>query len=396
MVREQCPVCSASDLEEMIVLDEYPYAGNGVVQADKADDLPLGSLGIAICRVCGAVFQSDPVSLEQLDEMLARQPSPLPMEETGMEVRETDRFLENLRRYAPDTGRVLEVGSSSGALLRHLKKLGYDVVGVDADPRAVELCRADGLEVTEGRFEEGMFEDESFDMIVARSVLDHAIEPTTLLATMENLLKPGGVLAIEVPNLERIYKRSGFGGFSFHHLMYWTSSTLRYAITVQGLDILGGYAESYLAVFSQKVEEGEEPIDPVPPSDEDVEQTFQMVDEFLARKDRLAEELPNIIQEQFPNGIVVLGAGGPTVDMLYYAGIHEAIKKIMTSDKTRHGAVIAGSEFVVKPMEQIKLGDGDAVLVSSERRQEELLENLQDYLDMGGRVIRFKPDIEVI
>jgi 2-polyprenyl-3-methyl-5-hydroxy-6-metoxy-1,4-benzoquinol methylase len=396
MIREQCPVCSASDIEELIVLDEYPMAGNGVVRVEVASEVPTATLSIGICHVCGSVFQLEPVTLDDLDAMLLRQQDPKPMSETGMEVDETDRFIESFHRYCPSGGKVLDIGCNTGSLMHHLKEKGYDVTGVDADPRAVKLAREQGFEVIEGRFEEGMFEDETFDIIVTRSVLDHAIEPSTLLATMENILKPGGMLAVEVPNFGRVLKRSAFGGFTFHHLMYWTMPTLRYAMTLQGLDILGGFEESYIAMFGKKAEKGELPMDPIPPSDDEVDHALDDVEGFLDRKENMAETLPEGLKEQFPRGIIVLGAGTPTVDMLYYTGMKEQILHIATSDLSRHGAFIAGSDYTIQSMDCINGDDFDAVLVSSDRRQEDLLERLTPFLDKGGRVIRFKPGIEII
>ncbi len=397
MTREQCPVCSASDIEELIALDEYPHAGNGAVQASEAKKIPTGTLSIGMCRVCSSVFQLTPVSMEELDAMLLRQPHPLSIEETGMEVAETDRFLEGLRRYAPAKGRVLEIGCGTGTVMKKLKAWGYQVQGIDADPRAAALARKQGFEVKEGRFEEGLYDDERFDMIVMRSILEHVPEPTTFLAAINNLLNPNGLLAVEVPNAGRVFRRSGFGGFSFHHHIYWTVPTLRYAVTLQGMDIIGGFEESYIAMFAQMPDKGEEALKPVPPSDEEVEAAFEDVDAFLERKDRLAEQLPALLAKQCPKGIVILGAGTPSVDMLYYADIGSMVRRVVTTDKTRYGAVLSGSEFSIEQMDAIdNHHDYDAVLVSSERRQEELLERLDPFLDRGGRVIRFKPDIEMI
>jgi len=397
MTREQCPVCSASDIEEIIVLDDYPLAGNGAVRASEANKVPTGTLSIGMCRVCSSLFQLDPVSFDVLDQMLAMQPDPLTQEETGMEVGETNRFLESLRRYAPASGRVLDIGCGTGAVMQKLKEWGYEVEGIDADPRAVEIAVEHGFKVKLGRFEEGIWEEELFDMIVLRSVLDHVIEPSTLLAAIGNLLKPNGLLAVEVPNSTRVFRRSAFGGFSFHHQQYWTVPTLRYALTLQGLDIIGGFEESYIAMFGQKPDKDEPALEPVPPSDEDVESAFDEVDEFLERKDKLAEELPEVIAKQCPNGICILGAGTPTVDLLYYMGMDDFVKRILTTDKARFGAVLAGTQIEIEPMDMLNRNqDYDAILVSSERRQEELLDRLDDYLDQGGRVIRFKPDIEII
>ncbi len=396
MSREQCPVCSASDLEELIALEDYPFAGNGAVQPEKASEVPHGILSIGICHVCGAIFQYEPVSFEDLDGMLLRQPPPLDPSDTKMEIAETERFLESLRRYGPKSGHILDVGCGTGYLMDRLGKVGYKVTGVDAHHLAVEQAKEKGFDITEGRFEEGMFEDEMFDVIIARSVLEHVIEPSTILSTMVNVLKPGGILAIEVPNHDRVFSRSTFGGFSFHHVCYWSAPTLRYSLTLQGLDVFGGHEESYIAMFGRKPDKGEPGTDPVPPSDLFVDTTMEEVDKFLERKDNFADELPGFVNDRFPDGIVVLGAGAPTVDMLYYTGLDEEVKNIVTTDKTRHGAMLANTPFTIEPLEKALKDKAGGIVVCSERRQEELIHRLDDFRNDGGSVIRITPKIEII
>jgi SAM-dependent methyltransferase len=313
-----------------------------------------------------------------------------------MEIEETNHFIESLRRYGPSSGRVLDIGCGTGYLMQRLKEMGYDAVGIDAHPEAVKQAKDAGFEVLEGRFEEGMYPDENFDLIIARSILEHTVEPVTLLSTMKNALKPGGVLAIEVPNAGRIIRRNTFGGFGFHHVCYWSVPTLRYAMTLQGLDLVGGHEENYIAMFGRKAEKGEDEMEPVPPGDEYVEMAQEELEQFFDRKERLSEALPELIDKQFADGVVILGAGTPTVDLLYYTGLDSTILKVVTSDKSRHGSVLAGTRFTVEPLEDFDVKQVGAVLVSSDRRREELIERLGTYQNKGGRVIRFAPEIEVI
>lgn len=396
MIPRQCPVCSASDIEELIALEEYPLSGNGAVMPEFAQTVPAGTLTIGICNVCGFLFQINPVPLSQLDEMLLHQPHPLPIKLTGMEIAETDRFLRTAMKYVVPGAKVLDIGCGTGYLLEKLHEKGCVPFGIDAHPGAVEQARALGFEVLEGRFEEGMFEENAFDMIIARSVLEHTIDPMTILSLITRLLKPGGIFAIEVPNLYYVLKRAAFGGFSFHHVGYWTTPILRYALTLHGLDLLGGYEESYAGQIARKPVKGEETLSPEPVPVEYVEQLFEDVESFLERKERLAVELPRLIENRFSRGVITFGAGTPTVDLLYYTGLDDQIIKIVTSDQTRIGAYLAASNFIIESVDTIREGTFDAVLVSSERRQDELVRRLSEYRKNGGQAIRFTPDIEVI
>ncbi len=396
MMREQCPVCGASDLEELIALDDYPLGGNGVVRDEVHADVPTGTLVIGSCRVCGMTFQLDPVSSEQLDEMLFRQPVPVHPRETGMEVAETDRFVAALQKYGPSKGKVLDIGCGTGVLLESLAKLGFEVSGIDANPAVLEHLKESDFDVKGGRFEEGIYPDETFDLIVCRSVLDHAIEPGTLLSSISNVLKPGGVLAIEVPNAGRIFKRSAFGGFTFHHVSYWSSPTLKYALTLEGMEILGGFEESYIAMFAQKAEKGEDETDPLPPSGEWVDEVFDDLDKFLERKERLAEALPDLIRDKFPKGVTIVGAGPPTIDLLYYTGLEDEVKHVLSTDSARHGAYLAGSDRKIETLYTHDDEAIDAMIISSERRVEELIDRLSDFRADGGQVVRFSPEMHII
>lgn len=393
MTRERCPVCGATEIEELLELEDYPYAGNGVVAKEHAHDVPLNTLRIAFCHGCGMLFQAEPVPFDAMMQMHERQPPPLPMEQTRVELFETEHFFNQLRRYAPDGGRVLDIGCGMSGMLPRLAPLAYQLTGVEADARAAGLCRDERFEIINERFEEGLFEDESFDMVVCRSVLEHAEEPLPFLGAIDDVLKPGGLLAIEAPNSERVFRRNAFGGFSPHYQTYWSVSTLRFALTSLGLDILGGYDESYIGMFARKVDVDEEPIDPLPPAD--IEEAFEAVDAFLNRKDEIADEMPAVVREQFAGPLGVFGAGLPAVDMFFYCDIHDHVGLVATTDNSRHGGTLAGTDFEVRPDEDLFASDIEAVILLSERRQDELLDRLKPFLDRGGRVLRFSPRINI-
>jgi SAM-dependent methyltransferase len=106
-----------------------------------------------------------------------------------------------VRLVGDGPGRLLEVGVGSGRLLARLAEQGWDVVGIDAAPRMVELARArvPGAKVDVARVEELPFEDASFDAVVAVGVLEY----TDLAASLRELarvLRPGGRAVLGVLN----------------------------------------------------------------------------------------------------------------------------------------------------------------------------------------------------
>lgn len=103
------------------------------------------------------------------------------------------------RRHANE--RLLDLGCGNGAFLLRARSAGWDVVGVDLDPKAVEAACSQGLDVRLGGVEELDPADEQFDVITLAHVIEHVHHPVELLRACYRLLKPGGVLWIDTPNI---------------------------------------------------------------------------------------------------------------------------------------------------------------------------------------------------
>lgn len=93
--------------------------------------------------------------------------------------------------------RVLEVGCGQGHLTSTLAARGIDVVGVDANPRAIELAASD--RVRHMYAQELGFDDEEFDVIVSVHAIEHIPPLEDALAEMTRVLKKGGTAVFIYP-----------------------------------------------------------------------------------------------------------------------------------------------------------------------------------------------------
>ncbi len=104
-----------------------------------------------------------------------------------------------------DRGRILDVGCGNGLFLSWMKELGWEVVGVEPDEKAVKVAREEyGLEVYQGTLESIKFPDNSFDVITMSHVIEHVPDPLTLLYECKRILKPGGKLIVITPNIKSL------------------------------------------------------------------------------------------------------------------------------------------------------------------------------------------------
>lgn len=95
----------------------------------------------------------------------------------------------------------LAVGFGSGEFLDLAKKGGWDVCGVDPDPVCVKAARQKGLDVHLGGTEVFAGEHDRFDVIVLAHVIEHVHNPRKTLEDCFRLLKPGGRLWLDTPNI---------------------------------------------------------------------------------------------------------------------------------------------------------------------------------------------------
>jgi SAM-dependent methyltransferase len=100
--------------------------------------------------------------------------------------------------------RLLDLGCGSGAFLLRARSAGWDVVGVDPDVKAVGSSRKKGLDVRLGGVEIFDRSDEQFDFITLAHTIEHSHNPLEVLRSCYKLLKPGGSIWIDTPNIESL------------------------------------------------------------------------------------------------------------------------------------------------------------------------------------------------
>jgi SAM-dependent methyltransferase len=132
---------------------------------------------------------------------------------------------------------VLDVGAGSGEFLFLVRAIGKSGVGLEPNEGYSRFCREEyGLDVQTSAIESSLFNQASFDLIRLNHVLEHLNDPIKYLSMISNWLKPGGVLYVEVPNIESYCMTKSKGGlFHYGHIFNYSPSTLRAVAALAGL-----------------------------------------------------------------------------------------------------------------------------------------------------------------
>jgi 2-polyprenyl-3-methyl-5-hydroxy-6-metoxy-1,4-benzoquinol methylase len=106
------------------------------------------------------------------------------------------------RHVGAKRGTVVEVGCAEGTLLLHLRKLGWQTTGIEPDAQTAAAVRErTSLDVRAGVFPEVAAPD--CDLFVANDVLEHVPDPLRFLQAARAALRPGGVIFLQLPLLEK-------------------------------------------------------------------------------------------------------------------------------------------------------------------------------------------------
>ncbi len=141
-------------------------------------------------------------------------------------------------------GQVLDVGCATGIFLHEMAQAGWETVGVELTPGAAEYARQRfGLEVFTGQLEEAPLAEGTFDAVTFWDVLEHTYSPRRTLKRSAALLKPGGIVAINIPNWEsferRIFGAQWIGLDPPRHLYVFPRHTLTALLEDTGFKVLG-------------------------------------------------------------------------------------------------------------------------------------------------------------
>ncbi|HET8653907.1 MAG TPA: methyltransferase domain-containing protein [Longimicrobiaceae bacterium] len=105
-----------------------------------------------------------------------------------------------LTRFAGGAGRGVEVGSYVGAFLAAARVAGWDFEGVDVNEAANRLARERGFRVRTGSLADLSDREARYDAVAIWNCFDQLPHPRAAAAAARRLLRPGGLLALRVPN----------------------------------------------------------------------------------------------------------------------------------------------------------------------------------------------------
>ena len=234
-----CPICRGSSAE---VLHRQPFV--------LPEGHPLGAgYDVVCCDACGFVYADTRVTQAEYDAYYARlskYEDPHTGTGGGEQAWDDARLAGMAETVAAHvTGRdakIVDVGCANGGLLRHLGRLGFRrLVGVDPSPRcAAATDTVAGATGLVGSLFSLPAKAGDADAVVLSHVLEHVQDVRGGLAAARGLLRPGGVVYVEVPDATRYADclAAPYQDFNTEHVNHFGPLSLASLLAREGFEVL--------------------------------------------------------------------------------------------------------------------------------------------------------------
>jgi 2-polyprenyl-3-methyl-5-hydroxy-6-metoxy-1,4-benzoquinol methylase len=140
--------------------------------------------------------------------------------------------------------RILDVGASYGAFAEYVRTSRQaEAWAIDLDPGSIDnFVNTDDIDVRCGDLLDARYPDDHFDVVTLFETLEHVYEPVETLREARRILKPGGLVSIEVPSWDSLWRpifgRAWMPLLLPTHLQHFSRATLRRCAEEAGLKVV--------------------------------------------------------------------------------------------------------------------------------------------------------------
>ena len=181
------------------------------------------------CRTCGLRYVNPRLNIKAVVKGYSEGEDETFVGQARGRERTFARQLKIIEKFVKP-GRMLDIGTAGGSCLKVARDAGWEVHGIEPNKWLCKWGKKNyGIDIKPGILEDYKFPNNHFDLVTLFDVLEHTGDPKKVLKECSRILKPGGVIAVNVPDLDAwLHKVMGRNWFFYLsvHLYYFNNKTL--------------------------------------------------------------------------------------------------------------------------------------------------------------------------
>lgn len=404
-----CRSCGVSQFAPVLDLGTTPLA-NSLLTAEQLNATePRFPLNVIRCTACSLVQLDTTVPPEAMfgNYLYFSSFSSTMLEHARQLV---DQLITE-RQLTPNS-RVIEVASNDGYLLQYYKARDIEVLGIEPAQNIARVAREErGIPTLNDFFGQPladrlMAEGTLADVIHAHNVLAHVPQINDFVSGLKTILKPDGMIVIEVPYLKNLLDDLEFDTIYHEHIFYFSMTALDQLFTRNGLSIFdvvrvpihGGSLRIFAShegsvqrrqnVTALLAEESQWGV-----SESEPYQTF------AKRVNHLKQQLRDVLVSLKAKGkrIVVYGASAKGSTLLNTFEIsHDLIDFVVDRSTVKQGLYTPGTHFLIQSPDSLLETQPDYVLLLTWNFADEILQQQSEYIARGGKFIIPLPEVRIV
>ncbi len=270
------------------------------------------------------------------------------LEDHALDQSRIEALASAFGREVIEGARLLDIGGGNNPISGPISDLGYCceswVVDIHPRPLAEKLASR----VVAGRFESADLPQGYFDLATSFFSMEHFNHPPDVVARMAEVLRPGGLAVVEVPNL------TGLIDFNPHYIVFHQHVSVFSVGSLDSLFSLQGFRRKALLREDASIYLAYENIHgPRKISPASIDPLAEL-DRFRSRMESIDEEIKALELPTDGHRLGLYAAGGSSsLFLANFPWLRKQISVVFDRDEHKQGRTVPGTDAVILPPQKI-------------------------------------------
>jgi|SaaInlStandDraft_6_1057023.scaffolds.fasta_scaffold06978_3 hypothetical protein len=391
----RCQVCTSKTVKILLDFGFKPLC-NRFVKHSKHEEY-THPLVLGQCIDCGLVQITNPVPSDEITPRVE-----------WLEYNEPEGHLDNLAEFLcnldglPEDPVACGISYKDDSLLKRLKEnIFSDTWRID--PIDFDITRK-GIagetiipKITQTSVDKLVSKYGRVNLIIARHVLEHALDTQLFIDSIKDLLEPGAYVVFEVPDCTLQIQECDFTMLWEEHILYFTPYTLKNSFKNTCFNLLHYKSYPYpvenalVAIVQKNNKELKQLNYDALLANQQQVNANNYASSFLNSRELLKRYIVNYSNSS--GRIAVFGAGHISVMFINLMEIKDSIEFVVDDDSNKQGFYIPGTNIPIKPSNfLVTKGIKLCLLGLSPESEKKVINSNNEFTSKGGKFLSIFPN----